>query len=184
MSPSSLNRKLLFHGYEEVTDYLKNSPLNRYLYKSILGILSASGINVPVVTLFNEIYYQCVRVNFDGTPGVDMERRYWSEEEAWIGSSDGAQLVFCVVWALLGSKRNFTFQEECFLSALAPYIKNSPLREFAEGLPREFRSYGFVVPNRFPVMTCPVSELPVFTDMGGATNRFWGVDDPAYITLT
>lgn len=184
MSPSSLNRKLLFHGYEEVTDYLKNSPLNRYLYKSILGILSASGINVPVVTLFNEIYYQCVRVNFDGTPGVNMERRYWSEEEAWIGSSDGAQLVFCVVWALLGSKRNFTFQEECFLSALAPYIKNSPLREFAEGLPREFRSYGFVVPDRFPVMTCPVSELPVFTDMGGATNRFWGVDDPAYITLT
>lgn len=184
MTASALNRKLLFHGYEEVTDYLKNSPLNRYLYKSILGILSASGIKVPVVTLFNEIYYQCVRVNYDGTPGVDMERRYWSEEEAWIGSSDGAQLVFCVVWALLGSKRNYTFQEECFLSALAPHIKNSPLRDFAEGLPREFHSYGFTVPDRFPVMTCPVSELPVFTDKGGAPNRFWGVDDPAFITLT
>lgn len=184
MTPSALNRKLLFHGYEEVTDYLKNSPLNRFLYKNILGILSASGIGVPVVSLFNEIYYQCVRVNYDGTPGVDIERRYWSEEEAWIGSSDGAHLVFCVVWALLGSKPGFTFQEECFLSALAPHIKGSPLRDFAEELPREFRLYGFSVPDRFPVMTCPVSELPVFTDRGGAPNRFWGVDDPAYITLT
>lgn len=184
MPPSSLNRNLLFHGYDEVTDFLRNSPLNRFLYKNILGILSASGINVPVVALFNEIYYQCVRVNYDGTPGVDMERRYWSEEEVWIGSSDGTQLVFSVVWALLGSKRSHTFQEECFLSALAPYIKNSPLRDFAEGLPREFRSYGFPVPERFPVMTCPVSELPVFTDKGGAPNRFWGVDDPAFIALT
>ena len=75
MTPSSLNRSLLFHGHEEITDFLKDSPLNRYLYKRILGILSAGGIEVSVVTLFNEIYYQCVRVNYDATPGVDIERR-------------------------------------------------------------------------------------------------------------
>jgi hypothetical protein len=184
MTAAQLNRKLLFSGYGEVTDFLRNSPLNRFLYKKVLGVLSASGIAVPVVTLFNEIYYQCVRVNYDGTPGVDFERRYWSEEEAWIGSADGTQLVFCVVWALLGSKRDFTFQEECFQSALAPYIRNSALREFADELPREIRSCGFSLPDRFPVMTCPVSELPIFKDKGGAPNRFWGLDDPAYITLT
>lgn len=183
MTPSTLNRKLLFHGYEDVTDFLKNSPLNRYLYKRILGVLSASGIVVPVVKLFNEIYYQCVRVNYDGTPGVDIERRYWSEEEVWIGSSDATHLVFCVVWALLGSKPSLTFQEECFLSALIPHIKKSALRVFAEDLPREFRLSGLSVPDRFPVMTCPVSELPIVTDKGGAPNCFWGLDDPAYVTL-
>ena len=182
MTASALNRKLLFSGYDEVTHFLRNSPLNRHLYKKILGVLSASGIAVPVVTLFNEIYYQCVRVNYDGTPGVDFERRYWSEEEAWIGSADGTQLVFCVVWALLSGKPAFTFQEECFLSALVPHIKGSALRDFAEGLSGEIRSYGFSVPDRFPVMTCPVSELPIFTDKGGGPNRFWGLDDPAYIT--
>ena len=183
MTAAQLNRKLLFSGYGEVTDFLRNSPLNRHLYKKVLGVLSASGIAVPVVTLFNEIYYQCVRVNYDGTPGVDLERRYWSEEEAWIGSADGAQLVFCVVWALLGGKPAFTFQEECFLSALAPHIRNSALREFADELPREIRSCGFSVPDRFPVMTCPASDLPIFTDKGGGPNRFWGLDDPAYITI-
>ena len=183
MTASALNRKLLFSGYDEVTHFLRNSPLNRFLYKKVLGVLSASGIAVPVVTLFNEIYYQCVRVNYDGTPGVDFERRYWSEEEAWIGSVDGTQLVFCVVWALLSGKPAFTFQEECFLSALVPHIKGSALRDFAEELSREFRLYGFSVPDRFPVMTCPASELPIFTDKGGGPNRFWGLDDPAYITI-
>ena len=79
MTASELNRKLLFFGQNDVTDFLRNSPLNRFLYKKLLGILSASGIGVPAVTLFNEMYYQCTRVNYDGMPGVDIGQRYWSE---------------------------------------------------------------------------------------------------------
>lgn len=70
MNASELSRQLLFYGYDEVTDYLKNSPLNRYIYKKFLTILPEYGITVPLVTMFNEIYYQCVRVNYDGMPGV------------------------------------------------------------------------------------------------------------------
>ena len=80
VNASELNRLLLFHGQNDVTDFLRNSPLNRFLYKKLLGVLSASGIAVPAVKLFNEIYYQCARVNYDGMPGVDVGRRYWSEE--------------------------------------------------------------------------------------------------------
>lgn len=179
MTFSELNRKLLFHGQQEVTDYLRNSPLNRFLYKRLLGILAASGIEVPVVTLFNEIYYQCVRVNYDVDPGVDPERRYWAEEESWLHSSDGAQLVFCVVWALLSIKRERPFHEECFLSVLAPYLRNSAFCHFAEELALELHESTLSVPDRFPVMTCPVSEIvPEFSLTKEQDKSFWGYNDP------
>ena len=184
MTASELNRKLLFSGYGEVTDYLKNSPLNRYLYKKILGILSASGIEVPVVTLFNEIYYQCARVNYDGTPGADLGNRYLSEEERWVYSSEGALLVFCIVGVLLSVKRNITFHEECFLNGLAPYIRNCAFRGFAEELFRELRTSDLSVPDSFPVMTCPVAEVVSgFTLTKEQYKSFWGYDDPGYVTL-
>lgn len=164
MTPSSLNRSLLFHGHEEIADFLKDSPLNSYLYKRILGILSASGIEVPVVTLFNEIYYQCVRVNYDATPGVDIERRYWQEERDWIRSEEGTQLVFCVVWALLNAKRDITFHEECFLRGLVSFIRSSALRALAEELPGELLSNHLSVPERLPVMTRPVQEMDMLWD--------------------
>ena len=186
MTSSELNRKLLFRGHREVTDFLRNSPLNRCLYKRFLGIISASGITVPVVTLFNDIYYQCARVNYDGTPGIDTERRYFTEEERWIGSHEGAQLVFSAVWALLNLKRSITFQEECFLSELAPYIRNSDLRVFTEKLTQELLTSGVTVPERFPVMTCPVSEVVGAFSLTGKqyrTKEFFSADDPDYHNL-
>lgn len=47
MNASELSRQLLFYGYDEVTDYLKNSPLNRYIYKKFLTLLPEYGITVP-----------------------------------------------------------------------------------------------------------------------------------------
>lgn len=184
MTASELNRKLLFYGYGEVTDYLKNSPLNRFLYKKIVDILNDTGIKVPPVKLFNEIYYQCVRVNYDGIPGADLGKRYLSEEENWVYSSEGALLVFCVVGVLLSLKRNITFQEECFLHGLAPYIRNCAFRGFAEELYRELRSSDVSVPDSFPTMTCPVSEIETgFTLTKEQYKSFWGVEDPGYVTL-
>lgn len=184
MTASELNRKLLFFGQNDVTDFLRNSPLNRFLYKKLLGILSASGIGVPAVTLFNEMYYQCTRVNYDGMPGVDIGQRYWSEAANWIDSSEGAQLVFCAVWAVLGAKRNHTFHEECFLGALAPYLRNSVFVRFAEELAGELRLSGISVPDRFPVMTCPVSEVVSgFTLTKEQGKGFWGYSDPARLNL-
>ena len=164
MTASELNRKLLFVGHGDIADFLKESPLNSYLYKRILGILSAGGIEVPILTLFNEIYYQCVRVNYDATPGVDMERRYWLEERNWIRSEDGTQLVFCVVWALLNAKRNITFHEECFLRGMVSFIRSSALRSLSEELPEELLTNHLSVPERFPVMTRPIQEVDMLWD--------------------
>lgn len=184
MNASELNRLLLFHGQNDVTDFLRSSPLNRFLYKKLLGVLSASGIAVPAVKLFNEIYYQCARVNYDGMPGVDVGRRYWSEAAGWMDSPEGAQLVFCAVWAVLGLKRSHTFHEECFLGALAPYLRNSVYARFAEGLAGELRLSGISVPDRFPVMTCPVSEIvAAFTLTKEQAKGFWGYEDPARLIV-
>ena len=184
MNASELNRLLLFHGQNDVTDFLRSSPLNRFLYKKLLGVLSASGIAVPAVKLFNEIYYQCARVNYDGMPGVDVGRRYWSEAAGWMDSPEGAQLVFCAVWAVLGLKRSHTFHEECFLGALVPYLRNSVYARFAEGLAGELRLSGISVPDRFPVMTCPVSEIvAAFTLTKEQAKGFWGYEDPARLIV-
>lgn len=182
MKSSGLSRRLLYCGQSEMNDFLKDSPLNRFLYEKLLGVFSASGIDVPAVVLFNEIYYQCVRVNYDGMPGMDVGGRYWSEEEAWIESSDGAQLVFCAVWALLSVKRGKNFLEKCFLGALAPYLRNSAFGPFADELARELRLSKISVPSRFPVMTCPVSEVvAAFTLTTEQRKAFWGYEDPALI---
>ena len=160
MNASELNRKLLFCGHREATDYLKDSPLNRYLYKLFIEVLPKYQMNVDVVTLFNEIYYQCVRVNYDGTPGVDIEQRYLAEEEAWIKSDVAAQLVFCIVWTLFKNKRNVTFHEECFFCQLSPLIKKGEFYDLTKRITEDFRSLGIEVPDTFPPMRSHISAIP------------------------
>lgn len=161
MSASELNRKLLFCGYDEATDYLNSSPLNRYFYKYFIDILPQYLIDVPIVTFFNEIYYQCVRINYDGTPGVDIEQRYIAEEMEWVQSERATQLIFCIVWALISSKRNLTFHEECFLFKLTPYVKSSDFHTDADRFLYDIRTLGLEVPEQFPTMTCDVYRLPL-----------------------
>ena len=162
MNASELSRQLLFYGYEEVTDYLKNSPMNRYLYKMFLRVLPQCDIKVPMVTLFNEIYYQCVRVNYDGAPGVDIQQRYLAEEENWLQSKRAADLVFAVVWAVLKVKRDQTFHEDCFLSQLDPLMGSNEMCDVAHTIQTEFRYVGMEVPNPFPTLTCPLDGIPKF----------------------
>lgn len=161
MNSSELSRKLLFYGYEEATDYLKNSPLNRYLYKLFIDVLPQHQIERPIVQLFNEVYYQCVRINYDGTPGVNIEQRYIDEEVRWIKSEKAAQLILCIVFAILKSKRNLTFHEDCFLFKITPYIKNSDFNEIAEKVSHDIRVLDISLPNEFPTMTCDAYDLPL-----------------------
>ena len=95
MNAPELHRKLLYCGYSDVTDHLRNSPLNRYLYKKLLMLMPMHDIDVPIVSIFNEVYYQCVRVRFDSKPGVDVAKRYFPEVEVGFNNNLGAaQLVF------------------------------------------------------------------------------------------
>ena len=161
MNASELSRKLLFYGYDEATAFLKNSPLNRHLYKMFLDLLPKHQIEVPIVKLFNEIYYQCVRINYDGTPGIEIGQRYLSECEAWLESQPATQIVFSIVWALLCNKKNYTFYEECYMRQLEPYIQNCNFRGLANILPKELHELGINIPDTFPTMTCSVDVIPM-----------------------
>lgn len=162
MDASQLSRHLLYYGYDDVADHLKKSPLNRHLYKVLIELLPKSQIKVPFLTLFNEIYYQCAHVNFDGSPGVDIEQRYLAEEEAVLQSKKAAYLVFSIVFGLLSDKPHSTFEENCFLRALAPYIQGCEYEQLALSIPQDLRYQGIAIPEVFPTLTCPIIGLPRF----------------------
>ena len=165
MTASELSRQLLFYGYTEVTDYLKNSPLNRYLYKKFLTLLPKYGIDIPIVDMFNEIYYQCVHVNYDGMPGIDVEQRYVVEAESWLQSKAAAEMVFAVTYAVLDSKQEKTFEEECFLSQMDPYIHSIGFKVLTQTIYKELRYLGAIVPDTFPTLTIPIDNVPRFEEV-------------------
>ena len=159
MTPSELHRQLLFYGYDEVTDFLSDSPLNRHIYKLLLDLLPKANIEVPLVRIFNEIYFQCVRVNYDAQPGLDVSQRYVNECAAWLNSKPAAEVVFSAVWAIFKNKR-INFEEECFLDQITPYVKRGNFFRFADQLASDL--HWITVPNQIPARTCSVDFLPQF----------------------
>ena len=63
MTASELQRNLIFSGYSDVTDYLKNSPVNRFLYKRLLEILPLAEIETPVVTILMKCIINVLEFN-------------------------------------------------------------------------------------------------------------------------
>jgi len=203
MTASELNRLLLFCGHSDVTDFLNGSPLNRYFYKQFLGLMPQHQIEESMLSLFNEIYYQVVRISYDVSPGVDIETRYLRDTELQLKSLPATQLVYSVVWVLLSLKPAHLFNEECFLAQIAPYIKNSDFKGFAARSIEDIKAQGIAVPDRFPALTCPVEALPTIykkeerdrdvpnlvkvflnSDDIEAEHRNWKAYSEAWITVT
>ena len=111
MTVSELHRKLLYRGYDDMADYLRNSPFNRCVYNVILRH-GPKPLPLDMLTLFDEAYYQCVRINYDPTPGTDLSARYVQEETLWLTSNQSANLIFNIVWGILRCKKETTFSEE------------------------------------------------------------------------
>lgn len=159
-SASELRRIMLYNGYSDVTDYLKNSPINRWIYKDLLTLLPAEGIEVPVVKIFREIYYQLVSIPLDKHPGADIRKRYLDESSAWLSSDSAANLVFCVVEAMLKRKEGLTFTEEVFLEQLQPLIAGSKFRSVGKGLMDYMESVGIFTPGVIEPMPINVFGIP------------------------
>lgn len=160
MNASQLSRKLLYYGYDDVTDYLKNSPLNRYIYKQILALRTKYSELPSILTVFNEMYYQCVRIHGDRNPGQNVKERYFKEEKYWLESKLGAELVFCFVWALMNKKYELTFHEECFLQELHPLIKDSRFMPEAVKLMTFIDENEIFIPYKFSTYTCAATDIP------------------------
>lgn len=160
MTASKLNRKLLYSGFNDVTDYLKNSQVNRFLYKRFLEILPTAEIEIPVVTIFNEVYYQCVRIQYDNKPGVDVQKRYLEECSAWLGSVGASELVFSLVFAFLKRKHKLSFHEECFKQSLHPLLDGCIFLGLAKDLVHFMELNKIFSPNEFDTMPCPINHIP------------------------
>lgn len=162
MTVSELQRKLLYRGYDDMADYLRNSPFNRCIYNVLLRH-GPKPLPLDMLTLFNEAYYQCVRINYDPTPGTDLNTRYVQEETLWLTSNQSANLVFNIVWGMLRCKKEITFSEECFVNQFFPVMDSNNGHELAYILIKYMAGDRMFPPKHFQPLPTPVDELPIIT---------------------
>lgn len=160
MTASELHRKLLFRGYDDVSVYLNDSPVNRYIYLQMLDTYTRRELTVPILSMFNEIHYQCVKIQCDRHPGESVTERYLNEAEKWLGSRNAALLVYCIVWALLQRKLKPSFNDACFIRQITPAVKNSPYVLTANDLINYMKSENEYTSPKFKLLTAPISEIP------------------------
>lgn len=161
MTGSELIRKLLYCGYSDVTDYLKNSPLNRFIYKRLLVIRPQFGIKTDIVTIFNEMYFQLVHIQTDRKPGLDLEKRFLNEAVDYLGETNAAMLVFSMVRAFYERKDELTFEEECFWEQFNPLIQDIKFESLSSELYHYLEREGYVVPDVFEIKHVPFKKLAI-----------------------
>lgn len=164
MTASELSRKLLYCGYSDVTDYLKNSPVNRYIYRELLTIMPEHQIELPMVKMFQEIYYQVIRIPYDRHPGENLQKRYIEDSVSWLESHGGTELVFCIVVTILRRKVELTFQEDCFLQQIAPFLDGSVFLSFGNDLNNFMEKNDIQYVSYIPLMPCSIKEIPLNLD--------------------
>lgn len=170
MTVSKLQRMLLYRGHDDMADYLRNSPFNRCVYNVILRH-GPKPLPMNMLTLFNEVYYQCVRINYDPTPGTDLHNRYVQEETLWLSSVQSANLIFNIVWGMLRCKKEITFSEECFVNQFFPVMDENAGHELAYLLIKYMAGDRMFPPKRFHPLPTPVNELPPI--MGKSDSQVW-----------
>ena len=170
MTVSELQRILLYKGHDHMADYLRNSPFNRCVYNVLLNY-GPKPLPVSMLTIFNEAYYQCVRVNFDPNPGTDLANRYLQEETLWLSSAQAAKLVFSIVWGILRCKDGTTFNEEFFVDQFYPLIGMGEDERLAYIIIKFTAGDRLLPPKLFKPMPTPVDELPLVT--GKDDCRVW-----------
>ena len=171
MTASELHRKLLYCDYTDITDYLKDSPTNRYIYKCLLRYTECYRIKNPILELFNEIYFQCIRIQSDSIPGENIEERYLKEEDARLGSRNATMLVFVLVWALFMRKRNLAFNEDCFINQMREIIYKSNFMTVPEDLLYFMANHRYITPDDFYPMPCPIQEIPMVINYKGDNKK-------------
>ena len=161
MNSSELHRKLLFCGHTELTDFLQNSPVNRYIYKMLIGL----DLKVPALAILNEVYYQCIRVQCDGNPGEDVSRRYIDEGCEWLGDDDAIMLVLCLVMALVERKVRVSENEQCWIQHIMPCLEGHRHMSAYKDLVAYMTDNDYHSPYEFKPRPCPIDEIPVRIDL-------------------
>lgn len=161
MNASELHRKLIYCGYTDISAYLNDNPVNRYLYKQLIEVRQREAISVPILKLFNEVYYQCVKVQTDSHPGEEVKKRYLRDAEDWLGSKKAALMVVSIVWALLQRKYKMSFNDECFIDQITQSVKQGSYIVMANDLVSFMQSGDIYSPQEFKTMPIKAGELPI-----------------------
>ena len=135
------------------------------MHELMLNLCEKHQIEVPILTLFNEIYYQCVRVHYDGNPGKGLLKRYLIEERVWLQSELAAELVFCMVWALYQRREYPDYKEEMFRQRITPLISDSVFMDAANGFVHYMQENNLFSISVFSTKPIPISQIPKRIDL-------------------
>lgn len=160
MKPSELYRKLLFKGHTELSPFLDESPVNRFLYQFMREVKSSQNLNISMAAILNEVYFICIRATRENKIDEITVNRYMAEEITWIRSTKAVESVFCLVWMLLSVQKKvphpldrLMYIIKCFsfrydYGFLAKYHINTMMKEGHAGYATDFTP-----------QPAPVSEL-------------------------
>lgn len=98
-------KELLFKDRNDIDEFLSEPGLNTKLYDVILTVREPDQLRytlkVSPLQIMNEAYGQALRVITDKHPEDDYYRNYFLNAKKYFRRSYEAELVFCVVYALL-----------------------------------------------------------------------------------
>lgn len=163
MTKSELLRKLLYRGHEDMVDYLRNSPFNRCVYNLLLSH-GPKPLEIPMLAIFNEVYYLCVCINYEANPETDMVARYMKEETVWLKSRSSAMLVFSVVCGMLRCKEEKTFNEQCFLDQYDSLKDTGQEESLSNLIVMSTIADQLFPPKQFRPMPTPANQLPMIAN--------------------
>lgn len=141
-----LPRALLWTDKTSMDDFLKE-PVNEKLYEYYLYIklstLNEDGLKRPL-KLFNEIYYQLTRLEYENDFEFDIER-YIQDIKANIGSLHSSIFVLRIMYAFLAIRENNPRISIFFLKILSDKIFLSYSHKSIIYIPTRFLKNRYVV---------------------------------------
>ena len=164
MKASELHRKLLYKGHSELSAFFEENPLNYLLYQFLRDVKPRHQVNMSMVTIFNEVYFNCIRASRDLTPGDNIFERYISEEKIWTGSSLATDLIFCMVYMVLSVQKKQSYPLECFRTVISSCLHDSSFWGETESYIEKLKAESGEFVSDFTPQPIDVNEIPSYTE--------------------
>lgn len=162
MKASELHRKLLFKGHTELSPFLDESPVNRFLYQFMREVRSDQDLNISMAAVLNEVYFICIRASRENQMDEITVNRYMAEEETWTRSPIATEMIFSMVWMLLSVQKEVPHPLDRLMSIVRFQSTNNAFALLAKFHINKMMKEGHAgYATDFTPQPAPVSELPV-----------------------
>lgn len=161
MKASELHRKLLFKGHTELSPFLDESPVNRFLYQFMREVRSDQDLNISMAAILNEVYFICIRASRENQMDEITVNRYMAEEETWTRSPIATEMIFSMVWMLLSVQKEVPHPLDRLMSIVRFQSTNNAFALLAKFHINKMLKEGHAgYATDFTPQPAPVSELP------------------------